>query len=54
MRTGDVVTGLDGHYWWEFGTYPTQARAYDGKPHTFDLDRNGTALTVQLGEPFTS
>lgn len=52
MRTNDIVNKLDGLEWWQYGTYQTQARAYDGKPHSFVLDRNGTTLTVQLGAPF--
>lgn len=54
MRTGDVVEKIDGNYWWEYGTYQTQARAYDGKPHSFDLQRGSAAVHVQLGEPFTT
>jgi hypothetical protein len=54
MRTNDIVNKLDGLYWWEYGTYQTQARAYDGKPHSFELQRGKTTLTIQLGEPFTS
>jgi hypothetical protein len=54
MRTNDIVQKLDGKFWWEYGTYQTQARAYDGKPHSFELDRNGTTIDVQLGDPFTT
>jgi hypothetical protein len=54
MRTGDVVQKIDGNYWWEYGTFQAQARAYDGKPHTFDLQRGNAAIHVQLGEPFTT
>jgi hypothetical protein len=56
LRTGDVVDKLDGRFWWEYGTYQTQLRAYDGKPHTFDLERGkvgGPPGHVELGEPFT-
>ncbi|HVA33636.1 MAG TPA: hypothetical protein VNG31_05775 [Candidatus Baltobacteraceae bacterium] len=52
MRSGDVVDKLDGRYWWEYGTYQTQARAFDGKPHSFVIERNGKPLDVQLGVPF--
>ena len=52
MRTNDIVDKLDGKFWWEYGTYQTQQRAYDGKPHTFELTRGGTTLTVALGEPY--
>ncbi len=54
LRSDDIVNKLDGRYWWEYGTFQTQARAYDGKPHSFEVDRSGTVLTIQLGEPFTS
>jgi len=54
MRTNDIVNKLDGLYWWEYGTYQTQARAYDGKPHSFELQRGSATLDIQLGEPFTS
>ena len=54
MRTNDIVNKLDGLFWWEYGTYQTQARAYDGKPHSFELQRGKATLDVQLGEPFTS
>ncbi len=54
MRSGDVVQKLDGLYWWQYGTFQTQARAYDGKPHSYELQRSGQTIEVQLGEPFTS
>jgi hypothetical protein len=53
LRTGDVIETLDGEAWWEYGTYQTQLRAYDGKPHSFEIVRNGATLEVQLGTPFT-
>ncbi len=53
LRTGDVIEKLDGKAWWEYGTYQTQLRAYDGKPHSFEIVRNGATLEVQLGTPFT-
>ena len=52
MRSGDVVDKLDDRFWWEYGTYQTQLRAYDGKPHAFDITRNGESYHVQLGQPF--
>ncbi len=53
LRTGDVVDKVDGKYWWEYGTYQTQIRAYDGKPHTFEVTR-GTVhgIPVALGDPY--
>jgi hypothetical protein len=56
LRTGDVIDKLDGKFWWEYGTYQTQLRAYDGKPHDFDVERGkvgGPPAHVQLGAPFT-
>jgi len=52
MRTGDIVDRLDGKFWWEYGTYQTQLRAYDGKPHAFQMERDGKTFDVQLGAPF--
>jgi hypothetical protein len=52
MRSGDVVDKLDGKFWWEYGTYQTQLRAYDGKAHNFDVTRDAQTYHVQLGEPF--
>ncbi len=55
LRTGDVIDKLDGKFWWEYGTYQTQLRAYDGKPHAFDVERGrvgGPAEHVDLGAPF--
>lgn len=48
LRTGDIVEQLDGEPWWEYGTFQSEARAYDGKPHTFEIKRNGTAFAVSL------
>ena len=56
LRTGDVIDKLDGRFWWEYGTYQTQLRAYDGKPHDFDVQRGtvgGPPMHVQLGDAFT-
>ncbi len=55
LRSGDVIDKVDGRFWWEYGTYQTQLRAYDGRPHAFDVERGkvgGAAAHVQLGEPF--
>ncbi len=55
LRTGDVIDKLDGKFWWEYGTYQTQLRAYDGKPHTFEVERGhvgGPVEHVALGAPF--
>jgi S1-C subfamily serine protease len=55
LRTGDVIDKLDGRYWWEYGTYQTEQRAYDGKPHVYDVERGGVGgrpVHVVLGAPF--
>ena len=52
LRSGDVVNKLDGQYWWEYGTYQTQGRAYDGRPHSYEIDRAGRTLDIALGAPF--
>ncbi|HVA29022.1 MAG TPA: hypothetical protein VNF68_12640 [Candidatus Baltobacteraceae bacterium] len=49
LRTGDVVMKLDGRFWWEYGTFQTQLRAYDGKPHSFEVQRGAQTLDIQLG-----
>jgi hypothetical protein len=51
MRTNDIVWKIDGRWWWEYGTYQTQIKAYDGMPHTFALARGRQDLTVTLGGP---
>jgi hypothetical protein len=52
LRSGDVVNKIDGKWWWDYGTYQAQMRAYDGKPHAFEIVRNGITQSVALGEPF--
>ena len=52
MRTNDIVDELDGRVWWMYGTFQTQARAYDGLPHTFVVTRGTSDLTIALGPPF--
>jgi hypothetical protein len=52
LRTNDVVQKIDGRYWWEYGTYPSQRRAYDGLPHTFLVTRDRRDFEVRLGDPY--
>jgi hypothetical protein len=54
MRTGDVIDKLDGRDWWSYGTYQTQARAYDGLPHAFEIERGTQKIDVRLGAPLTA
>ena len=52
LRTNDIVDKLDGKFWWEYGTFQTQRRAYDGQPHVFAVTRGKDELTVTLGAPY--
>ncbi len=60
LRTNDVVVKLDGKFWWEYGTFQTQSRAYDGLPHEFGIARGNVAdvttvtANVSLGAPFAA
>jgi len=51
LRTNDIVEKLDGKFWWEYGTFQTQSRAYDGKPHAFLVKRGAVEHAVELGAP---
>ncbi|MFZ0363682.1 MAG: PDZ domain-containing protein, partial [Candidatus Cybelea sp.] len=52
MRSGDVIETIDGKAWWLYGTYQSQRRAYDGKPHAFEVLRADRPVELQLGRPF--
>jgi len=53
LRTGDVIDKVDGRWWWEYGTFQTQQRAYDGRPHAFEITRAGAhGIRVALGAPY--
>ncbi|MBV9104316.1 MAG: hypothetical protein JO060_12055, partial [Candidatus Eremiobacteraeota bacterium] len=52
LRTNDIVVKIDGKFWWEYGTYPSQSRAYDGLPHAFVVTRAGREIEVRLGLPY--
>lgn len=52
LRTNDVIEKLDGRYWWEYGTYQTEQRPYDGKSHSFEVMRGKQLVHVQLGTPY--
>jgi hypothetical protein len=52
LRTNDVVLKLDGKFWWEYGTYQTQRRAYDGLPHAFEITRGTRTIDLRLAEPY--
>ena len=48
LRTGDVLQKIDGRFWWEYGTYQTEQRSYDGKPHAFEIERGAQTLDISL------
>ncbi|MGH7661842.1 MAG: PDZ domain-containing protein, partial [Vulcanimicrobiaceae bacterium] len=50
LRTNDIVEKIDGRWWWEYGTYPSERLPYDGKTHDFELKRGKQSLIVRLGE----
>ena len=52
MRSNEIVDKIDNRFWWEYGTYQSQLRAYDGKPHSFDVQRGHGTTHIELGEPF--
>jgi hypothetical protein len=53
LRSDDVINKIDGKFWWEYGTYQTQGKAYDGQPHSFEVQRSGKTFDVQLGSAFS-
>ena len=53
LRSGDVVDKVDGRSWWEYGTYQTELKPFDGRPHTFDVTRGSVHdIHVALGAPY--
>src|SRR5580698_5066818 len=52
LRSGDVIEKIDGLDWWRYGTYQAQQRAYDGRPHVFEIQRDGHPAEVRLTTPF--
>jgi hypothetical protein len=54
LRSGDVIETIDGLAWWRYGTYQSERRAYDGKPHTFEVLRGGKTVELRLGAPFAA
>jgi hypothetical protein len=52
LRSGDVIEKIDGLEWWRYGTYQAQQRAYDGRPHVFEIQRGGRSAEIRLGAPF--
>jgi hypothetical protein len=50
LRTGDVLEKIDGRFWWEYGTYQTELRAYDGKPHDLQVERGASTVNLTVGE----
>lgn len=54
LRSGDVIETIDGVAWWQYGTYPSERRAYDGKPHALEVLRGSRRVEITLGAPFTA
>jgi hypothetical protein len=52
LRSGDVIDTIDGQAWWLLGTYRSERLAYDGKPHAFEITRDGRNVEIRLGAPF--
>jgi H+/gluconate symporter-like permease len=54
LRSNDVIETIDGTAWWQFGTYPSEQKPYDGKPHSLGVLRGTQSLDIRLGAPFTA
>jgi hypothetical protein len=54
LRSGDAIESIDGVAWWKYGTYQAERRAFDGKPHAFEVMRGGRTLEIRLGAPFAA
>ncbi len=54
LRSDDVIETIDGTAWWQYGTYPSQQKPYDGKPHSLGVLRGTQSLDIRLGAPFTA
>ena len=54
LRSGDAIETIDDEAWWRYGTYQSEQRAYDGKPHAFEVLRGSRSLEIQLGAPFAA
>jgi hypothetical protein len=54
LRSGDVVETIDGLPWWSYGTFQSERRAYDGKPHAFGVLRAGREVEIRLAAPFVA
>jgi hypothetical protein len=54
LRSGDAIETIDGLAWWRYGTYQSEQRAYDGKPHAFEVLRAGRPVEIRLGAPFAA
>jgi len=54
LRSGDVVETIDGLPWWQYGTFQSERRAYDGRPHAFGVLRAGREVEIRLATPFVA
>ena len=51
MRSGEIVDKIDGRWWWDYGTFQSEARSYDGKAHSFQVRVGAIARQIQLSGP---
>ena len=51
MRSGEIVDKIDGRWWWDYGTYQSEARSYDGKAHSFQVHVGKGTRQIQLSDP---
>jgi len=51
MRTGEIVDKIDGRWWWDYGTFQSEARSYDGKAHSFQVRVGKGTRQIQLLAP---
>jgi hypothetical protein len=54
LRSGDVIEAIDAEPWWRYGTFQAEERAYDGKPHAFEIERGGQMILIRLTTPYTA
>ncbi|MGC8485635.1 MAG: hypothetical protein ACP5O6_08400 [Candidatus Baltobacteraceae bacterium] len=51
MRSGEIVDKIDGRWWWDYGTFQSEARSYDGKAHSFQVRVGAIARQIRLSGP---
>ncbi len=51
MRSGEIVDKIDGRWWWDYGTFQSEARSYDGKAHSFQVRVGKLTQQIRLTRP---